>query len=58
MADRTYRATRRYTASVNGRHVTLAEGDTIELDDAAAAFIERDSPGTLAPADHADAPGG
>lgn len=56
MADRTYRATRTYSATLrNGKsRVSVTEGDYIELDEADADFIERDSPGVLTPADAAD----
>lgn len=46
-----YRATRDYRSNHNGRQFGYSEGDEAEVDDDVAAWVNRDSPGTLVPAD-------
>lgn len=45
----TYTATRKYASNHNGRHFAFSEGDKTEVDDDVAAWVNRDSPGTLKP---------
>jgi hypothetical protein len=42
-----YRITRRYTAGTGERTFAFQEGDTVNLEDSAAEWLERDSPGLL-----------
>jgi hypothetical protein len=45
-----YQVAQRYTASRDGLIVgPYAAGDVVDLDDEAAAWVNRDAPGTLAP---------
>lgn len=52
----TYRATRNYSSNHNGRFFAFSEGDQTEVDDDVAAWVNRDSPGTLEPATGDDLP--
>lgn len=42
-----FKATRRYRVIYGEKVLVFAKGDVVELDEATAAWVERDSPGTL-----------
>lgn len=46
-----FRVARNYSAVYQSRPIAFAEGATVDVDDATAAWVNRDSPGCLVPVD-------